>query len=65
MTTAVTENDDPILGTAVMSVFNQSLWFGISTEQSLIATNQVRSHGIQLSDDPCDQNRPLIIVDHD
>ena len=33
--------------------------------QSLIATNQVQSHGIQLSDDPYDKNRPLVIVDHD
>ena len=34
-------------------------------EQSLISTNQVHSHGIQLSDDPYDRNRPLGIVDHD
>ena len=33
--------------------------------KSLIYTNQVLSHGIQTSDDPYDQNRPLGIVDYD
>ena len=48
-----------------MLVFNQALWFGISMGQSLISTNQFRSHGIQLSDNPYDQNKPLGIVDLD
>ena len=63
--TAVTAYNDPISGTTVMLVFNQTLWFGISMEQYLIATNQVFSHGVQLSDDTYDQNRPLGIVDHE
>ena len=48
-----------------MFVFNQALWFGISMGQSLISTNTFPSHGIQLSGDPYDKNRPLIIVDYD
>ena len=63
--TAVTAYDDPQWVTMVMLVFNQSLWFGISMEQSLITNNQVRSHGVQLSDDPYDQKSPLGIVNHD
>ena len=61
--TAVTAYNDPLSVNTVMFVFNQALWFGISMGQSLIATNQVRSHGTQLSEDLCDQNRPLGIVD--
>ena len=63
--TAVTEYDDPLLGTTVIKVFNQALCFGSIMGKSLIYTNQVLSHGIQPSDDPYDQNRPLGIVDHD
>ena len=48
-----------------MLVFNQTLWFEISMEQYLIGTNPVFSHGVQLSDDTYDQNRPLGIVDHE
>ena len=47
-----------------MLVFNQAIWFGISIGQSLIATNQVRSHGVQISDDSYEQNSPLGIVNH-
>ena len=56
---------DPISGTAVMFISNQALWFGISMGKSLISNNQVQLHGIQLAEYPCDQNRPLGIVDHD
>ena len=63
--TEVTAYDDPFSGTTVMLVFNPSLWFGSNMGQSTIATNQVRSHVIQLSDYPYDQNRTLGIVDHD
>ena len=51
--------------TTSVTVFNQEMWFGISMGQSLIAINQVRSQGIQLSDNIYDQNRPLGIVYHD
>ena len=63
--TAVTAYDDTCSGTTVVVVFNQSLWFGSSIGKYLISTNQVRSHIIQLSDDPYDQNRQLGIVNHD
>ena len=63
--TAVTEYDDPLLGTTVIKVFNQALCFGSIMGKSLIYTNQVRSQGVQLSDDPHDENRPLGIFDHD
>ena len=33
--------------------------------ESLIANKQVLSHGIKLSDDPYDKNRPLGIVNHE
>ena len=33
--------------------------------QSLIATHQVRSNGIELLDGPYDQNKPLGIFNHD
>ena len=63
--TEVTAYDDPLSGTMVVLVFNQALWFGSSMGKSLISTHQVRSHGIQLSYDPYDKNRPLGIVNHD
>ena len=65
VSTEVTAYDDPILGTMVILVFNQALWFGSSMGHSLMATNQVFSHEIQLSDDLDDQTRPLGLVDHD
>ena len=61
--TAVTAYNDPLSGTTVMLVFNKTLFFGSSIERYLIANNQVLSHGVQLSDDTYDQNRPLGIVD--
>ena len=57
--------DDSLSRNMVMLVFNQALWFGISMGKSLMDINQVRSHVIQLSENPYDQNRPLGIVDHD
>ena len=62
---AVTACDDPILITTVMLLFNKALWFGNTMGQSLIDNNQVRSHGVQISDDPYAQNRPLGIVNHE
>ena len=62
--TAVTAYNDILSGTMVLLVFNETTWFKISMGKSLIATNQVRLHKIQLSDDQYDQNRPLGIVDH-
>ena len=62
---AVTAYDEPLSRDMVMLVFNQALWFGISMGKSLMVNNQVRSHVIQLSENPYDQNRPLGIVDHD
>ena len=59
--TAVTAYDYPLFGTTFMLLFNQALWLEIIMVQSLIATNQVRSHGIQLSENFYDQNRPLEI----
>ena len=50
--TVVIAYNGPISGTTVMLVFDQALWFVISMGKSLIATNQVRSHGIKLSDNP-------------
>ena len=63
--TSVTAYNDPLLGTTVMFVFNQALWFGSSMGQSLIANNQFLSRVIQLSENPYDKNSPLGIVDHD
>ena len=60
--TEVTVYDDPPEGNTFILVFNKELWFGVSVVKSLIATNKVRSNGLQLSDNPYDQNRPLGIV---
>ena len=53
--TTVTAYNDPLLVTTVVLVFNQAIGFGSSMVKSLKATNQVCSHGIQLSYDPYDQ----------
>ena len=63
--TAVTAYYYTLSGTTVLLVFNKTLWFVSIMVKSFIATNRVCSHGIQLSDDPYDQNRPLGIVDND
>ena len=63
--TSVTAYDDPLSVTTVMLLFNQLMWYGSIMGQSLIATNQFCSHGVKLSYDPYDQNRPLVVVDHD
>ena len=63
--TAVTAYDDPLSGNTVILVFNQALWFGRSMGKSLVATNQVRSYGVQLSNDTYDQNSPPGIVYRD
>ena len=57
--TELTAYDDNFSGTTVILVFNKAIWFGSIIVQSLIATNKVHSHGIQLSEDTYDQNRPL------
>ena len=48
-----------------MLVFNQALWFGNSMDVSLIATHQVRSHGLILNDDPFDKGRPFGLTEPD
>ena len=63
--TAVTAYDDDVTGETYMLIFNQALWFGPTMETSLIATHQVRSNGINLSDDPFDKGRPFGITDPD
>ena len=52
--TAATAVVDPNTGETTVLVFHQALWFGTSMEGSLIAPNQVRSHGLELCDDPYD-----------
>ena len=63
--TAVTAYNDILSGTMVLLVFNETTWFKISMGKSLIANNKVFPHGIQLSDNPNDQNRPLGIVNYE
>ena len=61
--TACTAYDDPITGETILLIFHQVLWFGASLETSLICTQQVRSYGKSLCDDPYDKNRSIGIED--
>jgi hypothetical protein len=42
---------------------HEALWFGSKLQKSFLNPNQVRSHGLQVSDDPFDTNRPMGITD--
>ena len=46
-------------GEVVILEFAQGLWFGNSTEESLIKPNKFRKFGIQICDDPTDPHRKL------
>jgi hypothetical protein len=61
--TAATAYDDPSTGRTIILEFNQGLWFGDRMANSLVNPNQVRSHGIQLCDDPWDPHQSLSIQD--
>ena len=61
--TACTAYDDPITGESILLIFHQVLWFGASLETSLICTQQVRSYGKSLCNDPYDKNRSIRIED--
>ena len=55
--TLVTDVD----GQECIFVINEALWFDPTMEHTLISTNQVRSYGVQLWDNPCNPAHGLLI----
>ena len=45
---------------AIILIFGQYLWFGNSTDKTLIHPNQCRAFGIPIYDDPNTQHMPLV-----
>lgn len=61
--TACTAYDDAETGETIILIFHQVLWFGDAMPQSLISSQQIRSFGISMCDDPYDPHRPIGIDD--
>lgn len=57
--TGATAYDDPITGQTIILVFNESLYYGTKLDHSLINPNQIRSYGIDMWDNPYDQDHPM------
>ena len=49
----------PETGLEYLLIMAQVLWFGTKLENSLINPNQMRYHGMRVSDDPTDKERPF------
>ena len=56
--TLVTDAD----GQQIIIIINEALWFGPTMRHTLVSTNQVRSYGVQLWDNPCNPHHPLAIL---
>ena len=56
---AVTAFTDESSGETVILHFNQVLWYGKRMKMSLINPNQLRHHGMTVSDDPTAGTRPF------
>ena len=59
--TGATAFDDPRTGMTYILVFNESLYYGRKLSHSLINPNQIRHYGIDVWDNPFDQQREIAI----
>ena len=50
-------------GEEYVLVIHQALWFGDQLPISLLNPNQLRSHSVQVWDNPCDVSKPMSICD--
>ena len=50
--TGVTAYDDTLTGETYILVFNESLYYGLKLDHSLINPNQLRHYGIKCNDNP-------------
>ena len=63
--TGATAYDDPISGRTFILLFNESLYYGSCMDHSLFNPNQLRMYGVQVWDNPFDQERPFSIQAND
>ena len=53
--TGVTAYDDTLTGETYILVFNESLYYGLKLNHSLINPNQLRHYGIKCNDNPYEE----------
>ena len=59
--TGATAYDDPISGKTFILLFNEALYYGTCMDHSLFNPNQLRMYGVQVWDNPFDQEGPFSI----
>jgi hypothetical protein len=57
--TAATAWTNQETGETLILIFNQVLWYGKKLTNSLVNPNQLRYHGLSVSDDVTDKTRPF------
>ena len=50
-------------GRDVLLIVHEALWFGAAMSNSLLSSNQVRSSGVRIWENPCDTAHILSIYD--